>query len=211
MKLSRDKAHFERIYATSDDPWHFRSSAYEREKYAATLAALPARRFSSGLEVGCSIGELTALLAPFCDSLLGIDIVAEPLAAARLRCAAMPHVRFSQLCAPAAWPDGRFDLVMLSEVLYFLSSSDINRLAGRVCQTLAPGGVVLLVNWLGQTDDPETGHSAAQTFIAAATPHLHQDMHQTHPTYRIDRLLRPSQSPLMRLQPRAHHRNRPRP
>jgi len=187
-KPSRDQAHFQRIYAESEDPWNFRSSVYEREKYAATLAALPARRFSQGLEVGCSIGELTALLAPLCDSLVGIDIVAEPLAAARLRCAGTPHVRFNQLCAPAEWPNGRFDLVMLSEVLYFLSSSDIRHLAGRVCQTLAPGGVVVLVNWLGQTDDPATGHAAAQTFIDAA-PNLHHDMHQTHPGYRIDRLM----------------------
>src|ERR1039457_5637267 len=78
-------SHFERLYAASDDPWHFRTSPYERKKYAATLAALPSRRFASALEVGCSIGELTSLLATRCNSLIGIDIAEAPLVAARAR------------------------------------------------------------------------------------------------------------------------------
>jgi len=186
---SRDKAHFQRIYAASDDPWNFRTSAYEREKYAATLAALPARRFARGLEVGCSIGELTALISPLCNSLLGVDIVAEAVFAARLRWAEMAHVQFSQICVPGAWPSGSFDMVMLSEVLYFLSSSDICHLAERICESLAPNAVVLLVNWLGATDDPVTAHTAAQAFIDAA-PGLHVDLQQNYTKYRIDRLIR---------------------
>jgi SAM-dependent methyltransferase len=185
---SRDKAHFERLYAASDDPWHFRDSAYEREKYAATLAALPPRIFENGLEVGCSIGELTARLAQNCRRLLGIDIVESPLRAARARCAGLNHVQFRQMGVPGDWPSGQFDLIVLSEVLYFLAPDDLRATAARVLVSLAPGGFVLLVNWLGPTGDPGTGDTAAEAFIAATAPDLRPTLQQHHAKYRIDLL-----------------------
>jgi trans-aconitate methyltransferase len=164
---SRDAAYFDRIYARSDDPWQFRSSQYERRKYTATLAALPRPRFRRGLEVGCSIGELTWLLGARCDAMLGIDIAAAPLAAARLRCAGRPQISFHQMAVPTDWPAGRFDLIVLSEVLYFLSPDDVSATAARVRACCAPGASVVLVNWLGQVDDPSSGDGAAALFIAA--------------------------------------------
>ena len=35
-----DPGYFERLYARDPDPWRFATSEYERDKYAATLAAL---------------------------------------------------------------------------------------------------------------------------------------------------------------------------
>ena len=64
--------YFEALYAAAPDPWDFEGSDYERGKYAATLAALPQPRYARALEVGCSIGVLTALLAPRCDRLLAV-------------------------------------------------------------------------------------------------------------------------------------------
>jgi chemotaxis methyl-accepting protein methylase len=63
---------------------------------------------------------------------------------------------------PCEWPDERFDLIVLSEVLYFLAPSDIASVADRVAGTLAPDGIVLLVNWRGQVDDPCTGDQAVK-------------------------------------------------
>ncbi len=167
MTDSRDAAHFERLYQSNPDPWGFQTSDYEKAKYAATLTALGDSRFRSGLEVGCSIGVLTRLLAPACEQMLGIDIVQAPLQEAASRCADMPHVRFQRMQVPGAWPDGQFDLIVLSEVLYFLSPTDISRCAERVRACLLPGASVVLVNWLGQTDDPTPGEAAAEQFIAA--------------------------------------------
>jgi trans-aconitate methyltransferase len=186
---SRDAAYFDRIYAVSDDPWHFRSSPYERDKYAATLSALPRRRFRAALEIGCSIGELTRLLAERCDEVHGVDIAAAPLAIARARCADMPHVRFSQATVPAEWPAGAYDLIVLSEILYFLSRDDLTAVARRVCQCVTGTGVVLLVNWLGRTDHACNGDEAAEGFMAGAGPDLRVDLQQRHDFYRIDRLL----------------------
>ena len=185
---SRDAAHFDRLYAASDDPWNFRTSPYEREKYAATLAALPARRFARGLEVGCSIGELTRLLAPRCDTLLGLDFAQAPLATARARCADLASVDFIRIAAPAEWPGGVFDLILLSEVLYFLVPEDVRRMAARVKGCIGEDGTVLLVNFLGRTDDPGTGDTAADGFIAAAAPEFVPDLQQRQEGYRLDRL-----------------------
>jgi trans-aconitate methyltransferase len=186
---SRDAAHFERIYASSEDPWNFRASPYERAKYAATMAALPTRRFRSALEVGCSIGELTRLLADRCDAVHGLDIAAAPLDAARRRCDDKPQVRFTQMTVPRQWPLGLYDLIMLSEVLYFLAPDDVRAMAARVCQALPPNGVVVLVNWLGASDDPATGDEAADGFIAAAAPALRLDLQQRFDRFRIDRMV----------------------
>ena len=188
---SRDAAYFDRIYAASDDPWHFRSSPYEREKYAATLAALPSRQFGAGLEIGCSIGELTRLLAQRCDTICGLDIAASPLAVAHARCADLPHVSFIRANVPQDWPSGRYDLIVLSEVLYFLSHDDRDAVARLACHALTRNGVVLLVNWLGNADNPSSGDEAAEGFVAATVPDLRVDLLQRQESYRIDRLRRP--------------------
>jgi 2-polyprenyl-3-methyl-5-hydroxy-6-metoxy-1,4-benzoquinol methylase len=185
---SRDAAHFERLYAKAEDPWEFRTSRYERAKYAATIRALPPRRFRAALEIGCSIGELTARLAKRCAAVHGIDIAAAPLEIARARFDTVPELRFSQMRVPAEWPVGHYDLIVLSEILYFLSPDDVQGTADRVRASLAATGVVLLVNWLGKTDDPLTGDEAAERFIAALTLPLAVDLQQRYRSFRIDRL-----------------------
>ncbi len=185
---TRDAAHFARLYAASPDPWGFRTSGYERDKYAETLAALPDRRFRSALEVGCSIGELTRRLAPRCDRLLGLDLSGDALREAAATCAGLAGVAFRQATVPAEWPDGPFDLVVLSEVLYFLVPDDLAVLARRCLDSLDPGGVVLLVNWTEPTDDPLSGDDAAELFIARAAPRLRPVRQDRRPGYRLDLL-----------------------
>ncbi|MFO1027995.1 MAG: SAM-dependent methyltransferase [Acetobacteraceae bacterium] len=188
MTGSHDPAHFERLYQWKVDPWDYLTSEYETAKYRHTLSVLGPTQFSAGLEVGCSIGVLTRMLAARCDSLLALDVVDQALQAAQARCADQPWVRFARLQVPSGWPDERFDLIVLSEVLYFFTSADIDRIAAHAASSLLPGGRVLLVNWLGRADDPNTGEHAAARFIAASTLRLavvHQDR---RPDYRLDLL-----------------------
>jgi 2-polyprenyl-3-methyl-5-hydroxy-6-metoxy-1,4-benzoquinol methylase len=188
---SRDSSHFARLYQSNPDPWGFQTDPYELDKYRHTVEALGGHRFVSGLEVGCSIGVLTRMLAPECETLLAIDIVDQPLEAAAKRCSDQPWVRFQRMQVPDEWPDQRYDLIVLSEVLYFLSPSDIDRCVQRIGGSLLPGARVLLVNWLGQTDDPCSGDQAAERFIPAAVGTLtvaHQDR---QPRYRLDLLTAP--------------------
>ena len=175
--------YFDGLYAEDPDPWRFATSDYERDKYTATLAALPVRRFASGLEVGCSIGVLTQQLAPRCDTLLALDVAEAALAQARVRC---PDVRFERRVIPDEWPPGRFDLIMCSEVLYYLDAAGIRATAGRAIAALQSGGCIVMVHYLGGTDYPSTGDEAADGFMAAAG--LSPALQVREPLYRIDRL-----------------------
>ena len=180
---SIDPAYFEQLYASDPDPWRFATSGYEREKYAATLAALPQRRFPQTLEVGCSIGVLTAQLAGQCDRLLALDVVDAALDQARQRC---PAVKFEKRRIPDEWPNGAFDLIVFSEVLYYLDRTGIEQAAHRATAALTSGGCILLVHYLGGTDYPTTGDEAAEYFIAASG--LSPGRQLRAEMYRIDRL-----------------------
>jgi SAM-dependent methyltransferase len=187
--LSRDAAYFAALYAADPDPWNFSASAYERQKYEATIAALGGRHFSSAFEVGCSIGILTRMLAPRCAALLAADIVKTALDSARANCADMPQVRFANLGVPGHWPAGEtFDLILLSEMLYFLNPTDIVTLAGQAAASLLPGGIILLVNYTGRIDEPSSGDDAAEIFIAATRSTLGVTLQQREERFRIDRL-----------------------
>jgi SAM-dependent methyltransferase len=151
-QASLDRSYFDRLYAEKHDPWNFETSAYENDKYRATLDALGNERFGRALEIGCSIGVLTARLAPLCDDLLAVDINERALAAAHSRCAAFPSVHFAQIAYPAGAPPGPFDLILLSEVAYYWSDADLARAIDAIARSAA-GGVLELVHFLPKVDD----------------------------------------------------------
>jgi cyclopropane fatty-acyl-phospholipid synthase-like methyltransferase len=157
--------YFDALYTANPDPWNFSASPYERAKYELTLNAMPKARYQSALEVGCSIGVLTRLLASRCDAVVAIDAAQTPLVEARRRCADLSGVRFEQMFVPEQWPDGVFELILLSEVVYYLNPEDAGRLAARVANSLAKGGSVIMVHWTGSTNYPLSGDDAAAIFI----------------------------------------------
>jgi SAM-dependent methyltransferase len=165
LRATLKPEYFDSIYKADPDPWNFADSPYEQGKYAITLNAMPKPRYRSALEVGCSIGVLTRSLALRCDAVVAIDAARTPLVEARRRCADLPGVRFEQMFVPEQWPDGVFELILLSEVVYYLSREDVGRLAARVTRSLPAGGSVLLVHWTGPTDYPLSGDEAVALFI----------------------------------------------
>lgn len=188
---SLETGYFDDLYAANPDPWRMESSAYEEAKYSATLAALPCERYRQAIEIGCSIGVLTARLSARCDDLLGTDVSQAALDRAAARCHGMP-VRFELSTLPAVPPSGRYDLIMLSEVLYYFDAPDVTRIAAAVREIVAPGADIMLVHWLGETPDyPLTGEEAVATFLAAG--HWQIMQHARTPNYRLD-LLRVDQS-----------------
>jgi len=182
-KPSLPASYFDALYASDPDPWRFASSDYERDKYAATMAALPPGRFDRGFEIGCSIGVLTRQLAARCQSLLSVDIAEAALAQARARCTDLPNVELCRMQIPQDWPEGQFDLILISEVLYYLSAEDLARTAERAAAALAPGGALLLVHYTLPTDYPATGDAASEAFIARTAPPAFQ---RREPGYRLD-------------------------
>ncbi len=166
---SRGREYFEALYAANPDPWNFVTSAYEHDKYSATMDVLEGRCFRSGFEIGCSIGVLTESLGLCCDLLLAVDIVQSALDAAAARCIALGHVAFQNMRVPEEWPhEKNFDLIVISEVLYFLDERDIQKVAACCSANVSQGGLVLLVNFTGKIEEPCGGNEAAQRFLGCA-------------------------------------------
>jgi cyclopropane fatty-acyl-phospholipid synthase-like methyltransferase len=182
--------YFDSLYAADPDPWKFAASPYERDKYALTLEAMPKPRYRSALEVGCSIGVLTRSLASRCNALVAIDAAQTPLIEARRRCADLPGVRFEHMFVPEEWPDGIFELILLSEVVYYLSRDDVGRLAAKVANSMAKGGSVILVHWTGPTNYPLSGDAAAALFIERLGPGYFVDRTDRYAEFRLDVLSR---------------------
>ena len=164
-----DLAHLRGLYAETDDPWNFRTSAYEASKFGATIRALPRARYTSALEVGCGNGELARRLAPMCDAYTGLDAVPSALDAARR---AVPGGRFVRDYVPCRLPEGPngagHDLIVLSEILYFLDMVGLSALCGQI-DARWPGADVLCVTWRGPSGNALGGEEALRLYHAATT------------------------------------------
>jgi trans-aconitate methyltransferase len=154
---STDRRYFDEQYATDPDPWGFESRWYERRKYELTMAALPSPRYRSAFEPGCSVGVLSAMLAQRCDRLLATDIVPAVVERAAARLQDAPHVEVELRAIPESWPEGRFDLVVLSEIGYYFDLPTFANVLDRAVASTGPGAAIVAAHWRGTTDYPLTG------------------------------------------------------
>jgi len=177
--------YFEDKYRDDIDPWKFRTSEYEREKYAATIGALRRPRYASALEIGCSIGVLTALLAGRCDEVLAVD--ASPTAITAAREAGIANATFQVGALPEDFPAGQFDLIVLSEVMYYFAAADLARVAALCMAALRPGGEIILCHWLGETNYPLTGQNASDLFAQTVAATLRARVLLRDDVYRLER------------------------
>ena len=151
-----DREYFDALYEKSEDPWRFRTRWYEERKRSITIAVLPQERYERGLEVGCSIGMLTELLAPRCEHLLAIDISAKAAARARARVPSGAEIREQDVLVE--FPAGEFDLIVISEVGYYWNAGDLRATLEKTYASLAPEGVLVACHWRHPVDDyPLTG------------------------------------------------------
>lgn len=149
MTATAPVARFERLYCESPDPWGYRTSDYEREKYAATLAALPQRSHGLCLELGCSIGVFTGLLATRCEHVVAIDFSPAALRLAGQHLQGVRNVDLLRASFPEETPPGSWDLIVCSEILYYLQEPALDEAVGWLETQLTHGASVLAVSWRG--------------------------------------------------------------
>ncbi|HEY6539053.1 MAG TPA: SAM-dependent methyltransferase [Candidatus Dormibacteraeota bacterium] len=140
-------AYFEGLYAADPDPWGFETRWYEQRKHALTVASLPWSRYQNAFEPACGNGRLTRLLAPRCDALLAADGVGSAVRRARRRLRHRPGVQVEQRRLPEEWPADTFDLIVISEFLYYLTPDPLARAIGMIVATLRPQGTLVAVHW----------------------------------------------------------------
>ena len=180
-------SYFDALYQTDIDPWKFATSDYEAEKYDTTIAALPNAHYRSALEIGGSIGVLTQKLAPYCDSLLSIDVSELAQNAAIQRCQPLAQVRFEIMSFPQQFPDELFDLILVSEVGYYWCLEDLKIAQQRILEQLEVGGHLLLVHWLPRSSDyPLTGDEVHESFLNFRPAQLQHLKNINNTQYRLD-------------------------
>jgi predicted O-methyltransferase YrrM len=167
-------AYFDDMYAASDDPWELGTRWYEQRKYAITMASLPDLRYRHAFEPGCSIGTLTQSLAQRCDHVTSIDVAEAALRTADARLTAAgcrDRVTLLQSSLDHTWPDGPFDLIVLSEVAYYLDADHLSSVLRRGCARLEKGTTVVAAHWRHAVADYPLDGDAAHEIIAD-TPEL---------------------------------------
>ncbi|AJE81325.1 methyltransferase [Streptomyces albus] len=190
MNTPTPGTYFDAMYARAADPWDLAGRWYEQRKYALTLAALPRPRYRRAFEPGCSVGVLTRLLADRCDSVLACDRVPRAVEEAAARNRDLPHVRTEHLVVPKQWPKGTFDLVVLSELLYYFDEDGLRDILDRTVQGLEPGGTLVTVHW----DHPVAEHRLTGSRLVSSlrqTPGLIEGCGFRDPDFVLQTFTRP--------------------
>lgn len=164
-----DRAAFDDLYAGSADPYGVRSRWYEVRKRALTLAALPRERYRHAFEPACGVGELTCDLAARCDHVLASDFSSRAVAATLQRTQGLPNVEVVQQSIPHEWPrqGGDFDLIVLSELGYFLDERDMAGVARRCAESLCADGTLVACHWTPAFDDRRLATEAVHGMLDA--------------------------------------------
>jgi SAM-dependent methyltransferase len=185
MNAILDAQHFESLYADGEtDPWGFRSRWYEQRKRALTLACLPHRRYASALEAGCANGELAADLASRCDRMLACDFHRGAVELAQQRTRDLPQLIVEQRRLPEQWPQQSFDLIVISEIAYYLTDEQLSGLLSRAMESLAPEGVLVACHWRHPIADAlRDGDAVHAAFASLALPRL---LHHEEPDFLLE-------------------------
>lgn len=110
------------------------------ESLAASLAAL-APETSCALDVGCGNGQLTTLLAPYFESVIGVDPSVSQLGAA----ANAPNVTYLQQSADALdFPEASFDLIVAAQAAHWF---DLNAFYANAKRVAKPDAVLAFVSY----------------------------------------------------------------
>jgi SAM-dependent methyltransferase len=178
---------FEKLYQENPDPWQFKTSEYEAQKYATSLEALPRVSYQSGFEIGGSIGVFTEQLSHRCGSLLSVDVSTTAQEQAKNRCRSLENVRFQIVSVPEEFPDESFDLIILSEVGYYWSLTDLEKAKNLILAHLQPKGHLLLVHWTVDAEVlPTTGDQVHEAFLQLSPNPLKQLYNLKADKYRLD-------------------------
>lgn len=182
MRVDRD---FEKVYEADSDPWAIGDANSPR--YDRYVELLGQHVKGSVLDIGCGMGALLARFRDDASELFGVELsrIAVERGARRF-----PFIQFHQGSATAmevveAIDGRRFDIIICSDVIYYLADRDKDRLVAWIARHLSPGGKALIAAYcpgkkylepaeltclterhlkiLNRVDFPETQHLALIT------------------------------------------------
>lgn len=160
------ETYFDALYRDNSDPWQYQTRWYEKRKRDMCLAALPQATYMNAIELGCSNGVFSELLAGRCQTLLSIDGNLQAVQLAKQRLIDYSHVKVIQGVIPHtlstlneknpknnslsndSTPNKQaYDLIVISEILYYLPLVDIDKVITWIKQSLTLEGTLLCCHW----------------------------------------------------------------
>ena len=189
------ETYFDELYNGNIDPWHYQTRWYEKRKRDICLALLPQAHYSNAIELGCGNGVFSELLANRCQNLVSVDGNNQAVQLAKQRLASKPQVKVVQAIIPDALltfkplfakdsllldnelldneliTQPTFDLIVISEILYYLSAVDIDKVITWIGQSLSSNGTLLCCHWRYPIDGfVMTGETVHQRLHQAFSP-----------------------------------------
>jgi SAM-dependent methyltransferase len=193
---------FERKFRENIDPWNYTSSSFESFKRQVLIRACGLAKCGRVLELGCANGETTRALTRISFRLSAVDGSATAIAAAERQLAGSARVSFSRLTVPEQMPRGPFDLVIISELAYYLPEHRLSLLGRRVSACLASGGRVVILNHRRMFDDASQHPALAHRRLISLLKRSHALIkHAQFPRFVVTSLVR-------RQRTRSKHRRR---
>ncbi|MFC7051222.1 class I SAM-dependent methyltransferase [Hansschlegelia quercus] len=153
MRKVIDADGFDEKFRSDPDPWNYVGSLFEAHKRRVLLRACGTRHFGRALEIGCAIGVTTVELAKICSRVVAVDASPTALREAARRTADLPNVTLQLVRLPDNIPPGPFDLIVVSEILYYLPERHAAAAMSALRRALAPGGRLVLLHHVRDFDD----------------------------------------------------------
>jgi SAM-dependent methyltransferase len=170
---------FEAMFRGNVDPWNYGQSPFEAFKRRVLLRACGDRLRGRTLELACANGETTLALAPLSLRLLAVDSSPTVIAEAERRTASFDRIDTRRAVLPRDMPKGAFDLVVVSEILYYLSPRDSRMLLERLA--LATRGRIVIVHHLKDFADaaqkPARSQAEARRYFGARMAEVFHERH----------------------------------
>lgn len=180
----------DRFFDSGGDPFGFDVNPDEQIKFRRTLEVCGSGNLGRVLEIGCAVGSFTEMLSPRATDLLAIDVSEAAIEQAKERMNGHPHVHLETRTLPADFPGGPFDLVVASDVLYYLTLDDLETCLTLIEKRLASGGALVAVHYTPRVGTLLDGNEL-HDFLADRTTMSHTldertELGEGRP-YRVDR------------------------
>ncbi|MFW1841103.1 class I SAM-dependent methyltransferase, partial [Acinetobacter gyllenbergii] len=111
--------------------------------------------YQNVLEIGCSNGHLSVHLAKRAAHLLCIDVSEHAVHLATQRLQSFEHVTVENRKIPEELYEQKFDLIVISEVAYYLTCDELDEFIKKLKHALKPEGEILCCHWRHDIQDFE--------------------------------------------------------
>jgi len=177
--------YFEDLYRHNSDPWGYDFHWYEARKRQICLALLTKPRYPKVLEVGCSNGHLSFHLAQRAEELVCIDVSERAVQLASARLQEFEHVVVENIKIPEDYSIQKFDLILISEMAYYLSADELHQFIEKLKHSLNDDGEILCCHWRHEIQDFELNAEQVHQAFQQHFP-FHHYLSLNDPDFMID-------------------------